>query len=63
MLIDRYRQHEVQRLAEISEAVAWVLPPRYGKTDFLPVVDDVRAACPGIKHVITVRGEVDRPGF
>jgi non-ribosomal peptide synthetase component E (peptide arylation enzyme) len=63
MLIDRYRQHEIQRLAEISEAVAWVLPPQYGKTDFLPVVNDVRAACPGIKHVITVRGEVDAPGF
>jgi 2,3-dihydroxybenzoate-AMP ligase/mycobactin salicyl-AMP ligase len=63
MLIDRYRQHEVQRLAEISEAVAWVVPPQYGKTDFVPIVDDVRAACPGIKHVITVRGEVDRPGF
>ena len=63
MLIDRYRQHEVQRLAEISEAVAWVVPPQYGKTDFLPIVDDVRAACPAIEHVITVRGEVDRPGF
>src|SRR3990172_3102262 len=63
MLIDRYRQHEIQRLAEISEAVAWVLPPQYGKTDFVPVVEDVRAACPGIKHVITVRGEVNRPGF
>ncbi len=63
MLIDRYRQHEVQRLAEISGAVAWVLPPQYGKTDFLPVVDDVRASCPDIKYVITVRGEVDRPGF
>ena len=63
MLIDRYRQHEVQRLAEISEAVAWVVPPQYGKTDFVPIVDDVRAGCPGIEHVITVRGEVDRPGF
>jgi non-ribosomal peptide synthetase component E (peptide arylation enzyme) len=63
MLIDRYRQHEIQRLAEISEAVAWVLPPQYGKTDYLPVVDDVRAACPGIKYVVTVRGEVDAPGF
>jgi non-ribosomal peptide synthetase component E (peptide arylation enzyme) len=63
MLIDRYRQHEIERLAEISEAVAWVLPPAYGKTDFVPIVDDVRAACPGIKYVVTVRGEVDRPGF
>ena len=63
MLIDRYRQHEAQRLAEISGAIAWVVPPQYGKTDFVPIVDDVRAACPAIRHVITVRGEVDKPGF
>jgi 2,3-dihydroxybenzoate-AMP ligase/mycobactin salicyl-AMP ligase len=62
MLIDRYRQHEIQRLAQISEAVAWVLPPHYGKTDFGPIVEDVRAVCPGIEHVITVRGEADAPG-
>jgi non-ribosomal peptide synthetase component E (peptide arylation enzyme) len=63
MLIDRYRQHEAQRLAEISGAIAWVVPPQYGKTDFVPIIDDVRAACPAIRHVITVRGEVDKPGF
>jgi non-ribosomal peptide synthetase component E (peptide arylation enzyme) len=62
MLIDRYRQHEVQRLAELSGAVAWVLPPQYGKTDYLPIMEDVRAACPGIHSVITVRGEVAKPG-
>jgi non-ribosomal peptide synthetase component E (peptide arylation enzyme) len=63
MLIDRYRQHEIERLAEISEAVAWVLPTKYGKTDFLPIVEDVRVTCPGIRSVITVRGEADGPGY
>jgi non-ribosomal peptide synthetase component E (peptide arylation enzyme) len=63
MLIDRYRQHEVQRLAELSEAVAWVVPPHYGKMDFVPIVDDVRSAIPTIRNVITVRGEVDKPGY
>jgi non-ribosomal peptide synthetase component E (peptide arylation enzyme) len=63
MLIDRYRQHEVQRLAEISGAVAWVLPPRYGKTDFLPIAEEVMATCPTVRNVITVRGEVDKPGY
>ena len=63
MLIDRYRQHEIERMAEISGAVAWVVPPTYGKTDFLPIVDDVRAAYPAIRNVITVRGEVDKPGY
>ncbi len=63
MLVDRYRQHEIQRLAELSGAVAWVLPTRYGKTDFVNIAEDVRAACPQIKYVITVRGEVPLPGY
>ncbi len=63
MLIDRYRQHEVQRLADISGAVAWVVPPRYGKTDFVPIVDDVMEQCPNIRNVITVRGAVDKPAY
>jgi non-ribosomal peptide synthetase component E (peptide arylation enzyme) len=63
MLIDRYRQHEIERLAEISGATAWIVPLRYGKTDFLPIIDDTCRLCPQIAHVITVRGEIDRPGF
>jgi non-ribosomal peptide synthetase component E (peptide arylation enzyme) len=63
MLIDRYRQHEVKRLAELSDAVAWVVPPQYGKTDYVSVVDDVRGAIPTIRNVITVRGEVGKPGY
>jgi len=63
MLIDRYRQHEIKRLAEMAGAVAWIVPVRYGKTDFVPIVQDVRQQCPHITHVITVRGEVDLPGF
>lgn len=63
MLIDRYRQHEIIRLADISGAVAWVMPVHYGKTDFVAIAEDVRAACPALRHVITVRGEVSAPGY
>jgi len=63
MLIDRYRQHEIERLADIAGATAWIVPVQYGKTDFLPIIEDVREACPQIAHVVTARGEVDRPGF
>jgi non-ribosomal peptide synthetase component E (peptide arylation enzyme) len=55
MLIDRYRQHEIERLAEIAEAKAWIVPAQYGKTDFMPIVHDVRERCPEIAHIITVR--------
>jgi len=63
MLIDRYRQAEVQRLAQITEASAWIVPVNYGKTDYLPIIADVLRDEPRIKRVITVRGEASRQGF
>ncbi|MFZ7127660.1 MAG: AMP-binding protein [Desulfobacterales bacterium] len=63
LLIDRYRQHEIDRLAAITEPRAWIAPVRYRKTDFLPIIHDVRGHHPGIEHVVTVRGEADAPGF
>jgi non-ribosomal peptide synthetase component E (peptide arylation enzyme) len=63
MLIDRYRQQEVGRLAELSEATAWIVPVRHGKVEYLPIVRDVLAAVPRIERVITVRGETDGEGF
>ena len=64
MLIDRYRQHEIERLAEIAGATAWIVPVRYGKTDFLPIVEDVRAASARPSRMSSrVRGEVDAAGL
>jgi non-ribosomal peptide synthetase component E (peptide arylation enzyme) len=63
MLNDRYRQLEIERLAEISGATTWIVALQYGNTDFLPVVEDVLQLCPQIAHVVTVGREVDKPGF
>jgi non-ribosomal peptide synthetase component E (peptide arylation enzyme) len=63
MLIDRYRQQEVQRLAEMSGATAWIVPVRYGQVEYLEIIRDVRAAVPQIKLVITVRGEAHEEGL
>ena len=63
MLIDRYRQLEIEQLAELTEAVAWVAPVRHGKVDYLPIIREVRRARPAIERVVTVRGEVDESGF
>jgi len=63
MLIDRFRQHEIERLADIAGAKAWIVALEYGRTEFLPIIEDVLQECPQIANVITVRGEVDRPGF
>ncbi|MBN1631226.1 MAG: AMP-binding protein [Thermoleophilia bacterium] len=63
MLIDRYRQLEVMQLADLTGATAWVAPVRHRKVDFVPIIHDVLNERPQIRQVITVRGEVDEPGF
>jgi 2,3-dihydroxybenzoate-AMP ligase len=63
LLIDRYRQFEINHLIDISGATAWVVPLKYRKTDYMPIIDDVLEEHPEMMHVITVRGEMDRPGF
>lgn len=63
LLIDRYRQHEIERITNIVDASAWIVPTRYKKVDYLPIISDVRTNHPELKQVITVRGTIDGPGF
>jgi 2,3-dihydroxybenzoate-AMP ligase/mycobactin salicyl-AMP ligase len=63
LLIDRYRQFEIDRLVTLSGATSWVVAARYGKTDYMPIIQDVTSDHPEIKHVITVRGEGDPRPF
>lgn len=63
MLIDRYRQLEILQLANITGATAWIVPLRHRKVDYLPIIRDVLQQQPQIERVITVRGELDEPGF
>lgn len=55
LLIDRYRPYEIKHMAAVSEATTWILPEKYKKTDFLPLVHEVQKASPRLKSVILVR--------
>ena len=57
LLIDRYRQYEINHLCRLTGATAWILPERYEKTDYLPIIEDVLRENPCLRHVILVRGE------
>jgi len=63
LLIDRYRQFEINHLAGLTGATAWIVPFRYKKTDYVPIINDVLQAHPAVKHVITVRGDGDQKSF
>jgi len=62
MLIDRYREHEVERLAVLSGATAWFVPVRFRKTDYVPIIEQVLTQVPAIKTVVTVRGTDEAGG-
>jgi 2,3-dihydroxybenzoate-AMP ligase len=57
LLIDRYRQFEVNRLIDLTGATSWIVPLNYKKTEYSPIIHDVMKEHPDMKHVITVRAE------
>lgn len=63
LLIDRYRQFEINHLINISGATSWIVPFRYKKTDFIPIIKDVLQEHPELENVITVRGDRDQQAF
>lgn len=57
LLIDRYREFEINRLIDLTGATSWIVPSKYRKTDYSPIIQNVLKEHPEMKHVITVRGE------
>jgi non-ribosomal peptide synthetase component E (peptide arylation enzyme) len=63
LLIDRYRQFEIERLLKLTGATSWIVPVNTHKFDFTPLIMNVVRDHPEIKNVITVRGKIDGPVF
>jgi len=63
LLIDRYRQFEINHLISLTRATFWIVASRYRKTDYVPIINDVLKEHPEFKGVITVRGEGDQGPF
>ncbi|MBI2087912.1 MAG: AMP-binding protein [Deltaproteobacteria bacterium] len=56
-LIDRYRQYEINHLLKLTGATSWIVPERFRKTDYLPVIENVLRENRQLRHVILVRGK------
>jgi len=56
LLIDRYRPYEINHLIRLTGATSWIVPEKYSKTDYLPIIKDVLKNSPKIKHIILARG-------
>ncbi|HEY3277629.1 MAG TPA: AMP-binding protein [Syntrophorhabdaceae bacterium] len=57
LLIPRHNQTEINYMASLTRPVAWMVPDRYGKIDYAPIIDDVLKENPQLKDVIYVRGK------
>jgi 2,3-dihydroxybenzoate-AMP ligase/mycobactin salicyl-AMP ligase len=56
LLIDRYRPYEINHLIRLTGATAWVLPWKYRKTDYLPIIKEVLKENPQMKNIILAKG-------
>jgi non-ribosomal peptide synthetase component E (peptide arylation enzyme) len=63
LLIDRYRQYEINRLVQLTGATGWIVPAVYKKTDYGPIVRDVLKDHPDLRHVVIVRSREDPSPF
>ena len=63
LLIDRYRQFEINHLISLTGATSWIVASRYKKTDYVPIINDVLKEHPELKNIIIVRGEGDQQPF
>ncbi|MBW2030623.1 MAG: AMP-binding protein [Deltaproteobacteria bacterium] len=56
LLIERYRQYEINYLCELTNPKVWLVPEKHGKTDYIPIIDDVLKRNSNLKHVVLARG-------
>jgi len=62
LLTVNHTAREIAHLARLTGPKAWILPDRYRKTDYLPIVTHVREQNPGLEKVILI-GEKVPEGF
>ncbi len=56
LLLPRHAFIEINRFANLTQARAWIVPTRYRKIDYLPIIDEVLKVNPQLEFVISIRG-------
>jgi len=57
LLLPRHTQLEINHLCLLTRPRAWILPERYRRIEYQPVVEKVRIENPQIEHIISVRSK------
>jgi 2,3-dihydroxybenzoate-AMP ligase len=54
MCIPRFSQREIEHFCEVTEAKAWIVPLRFEKMDYIPMVESIRSQQRLLKHVLVI---------
>jgi len=54
MCIPRFSQREMEYFCEMTEAKAWILPLRFEKTDYIPMIESIRSHHPLLRHILII---------
>jgi len=54
MCIPRFSQREVEHFCEITEAKAWMVPLKFEKIDYKPMIESVRSRSSFLKHILVI---------
>ena len=54
MCIPRFSQREVAHLCEVTEASAWVVPLKFEKINYLPIIEFFQSQSSSLKHILVI---------
>jgi 2,3-dihydroxybenzoate-AMP ligase len=60
LLITRHGLAEILHIAALTDPVAWIGPPHYRNTDYLPMLREVMKKNNAIRHLVSVREQGDK---
>ncbi|MCX8021497.1 MAG: AMP-binding protein [Syntrophorhabdaceae bacterium] len=60
LLVARHGITEIDYLSSLTNPVAWIGPPRYKKTEYLPMLSTLREKHGSLKYLISVRDPEDK---
>jgi 2,3-dihydroxybenzoate-AMP ligase/mycobactin salicyl-AMP ligase len=57
LLLPRHTELEINHLCSLTRPKAWILPIRYKRIDYAPIINQVLKENSNLKHIVSVRAE------
>ena len=54
MCIPRFSQREMEHFCEITEAKAWIVPLKFEKIDYKPMIETIQSRSSFLKHILVI---------